>query len=70
MIEWREKDRSNEQENLLFSETTDSKPAVKNDTKNDTKKEKFPHLKTQIWIQLIHDMSAYHPSQVLPNMGK
>ena len=74
MIDWREKDKSGEQENLLFSETTSTKPnplsVPKNDTKSEANKEKFPHLKTKIWIQIVHDTNPYHPGAVPPQMSE
>jgi len=74
LIDWREKDKSGEQENLLFSETTSIKPnplsVPKNDTKSEASKEKFPHLKTKIWIQFVHDTNPYHPGAVPPQMSE
>jgi len=74
LIEMREKDKSGDTENLLFSETTSTKPnpisVPKNDTKNVTKGEKLPHLRTKIWIQFVHDTNPYHPGSVPPQMSE
>lgn len=65
LIEWRNKDLSGEQENLLFG-TEDESKVEKNKT---SKGEKFPHLKTKIWIQLVHDATVYPLGGIPPQIG-
>lgn len=58
MIEVREKKLVEEYENLLFKvEKEDDK-----EEKNETVGELAPHLKSKIWLQLVHDQNVYNPA--------
>jgi hypothetical protein len=57
------------EENLLFQD--ENLPKKKpNITKDPAKEKKFPHIRTVVWIGLVHDTNVYAPGQIPPQIRK
>ena len=69
LIEWRKKD-NRKGESLLFKDDNNEKeetPVL--DANLTTDNNTYPHLKSKIWLQLVHDTNAYLPNQLPPQLS-
>ena len=79
LIEYKKRKEVKTNENLLFGSESNNSKGVKtsdnvtikeNKDKDQDKRRLFGHIAPKFWIQLIHDETNYHPSQIPPQIRK